>query len=157
MPTSRKPTHADAELALKLYDLRRESEMRKARNFFTVEFWPERAEDVMKHVQAFGAQENAWLRQVVGYWEMAASFVVQGVLHEQAFYDSCSEAYFLFAKVRPILKDLRVAMESPQFFGNLEKVVLGSKQGRERIEDLTRRIEKRRAMMADQRKKVASA
>ena len=48
-------------------------------------------------------------------------------------------------------------MESPQFFGNLEKVVLGSKHGRERIEDLTRRIEKRRAMMADQRKKVASA
>ncbi len=157
MAKDRKPTVADAELALKLYDLRRESEMRKARNFLVVDFWPEKVEDVTRHITAFGSQENAWLRQVVGYWEMAASFVVQGVLHERAFYDSCSEAYFLFAKFSPLLKDLRAAIEAPQFLANLEKVVLGSRHGRERIQDLTRRLEKRRATMADGRKKVASA
>lgn len=157
MAKTRKPTVADAELALKLYDLRREPEMRKARNFVVVEFWPEKVDDITRHITAFGSQENAWLRQVVGYWEMAASFVVQGVLHEQAFYDSCSEAYFFFAKIKPLLKELRVAIESPQFLSNLEKVALGSRQGRERIQDLARRLEKRRAMMAEGRKKVASA
>ncbi len=60
------PTTADAELIVKLYDLRREAELRKARNWWLV-FWPESADDILKIATALGTQENAWLRQAGGY------------------------------------------------------------------------------------------
>ena len=61
---AKKATAHDAQLILKLYDLRREAEMRKARNWFTVEFWPQSADDLIKVASAFPSQENAWIRQV---------------------------------------------------------------------------------------------
>jgi hypothetical protein len=73
---SKKATAADAQLIMQLYDLRREAEMRKARNWWVTAFWPESADDVMKIVGAMGTQENNWMRQVGGYWNMAASFVL---------------------------------------------------------------------------------
>lgn len=73
---AKKATPHDAQLVMKLYDLRREAEMRKARNFLVVEFWPLSADDVVKLVNSFGSQENAWLRQVTGYWDMATTFVL---------------------------------------------------------------------------------
>ena len=63
----KKPTPADAELLLKLYDLRREAEIRKARNWWLVDFWPDTADDVMKVAQAMGTQENNWFRQVADH------------------------------------------------------------------------------------------
>ena len=85
---AKKATAHDAKLILKLYDLRREAEMRKARNWFGAEFWPQSADEVMKVVNAFPSQENAWLRQVGGYWEMAASLVLQ----RRCSTKSCSSA-----------------------------------------------------------------
>ena len=67
-----KATAADADLLLKLYDLRRESELRKARNWMVVTFWPQSADEIMKISANFGSQENNWWRQVSGYWSMAA-------------------------------------------------------------------------------------
>ena len=64
---SKKAIASDAELILKLYDLRREPEMRKARNWMLMEFWPKNADDFVKVANAMGTQENAWLRQVGGY------------------------------------------------------------------------------------------
>ena len=75
---SKKPTAADAQLILQLYDLRREAEMRKARNWWLVNFWPESAEDFMKIGGAMGTQENNWLRQAAGYWSMASSLALAG-------------------------------------------------------------------------------
>ena len=75
---AKKATATDAQLILQLYDLRREAEMRKARNWWFVSFWPRNADDFMKIAFAPGSQENNWLRQVSGYWSMAASFVLQG-------------------------------------------------------------------------------
>jgi len=69
---AKKPTAADAQLILQLYDLRREAEMRKARSWWLGEFWPQSADDVVKVAWAMGTQENNWLRQVGGYWSMAA-------------------------------------------------------------------------------------
>ena len=82
---SKKPTAADAQLILQLYDLRREAEMRKARNWWVTGFWPQSADDFMKIAWAMGTQENNWLRQVGGYWSMAAAFVLQGALNEDLF------------------------------------------------------------------------
>lgn len=64
MAVGKKTSAEEAELILKLYDLRRESEMRKARNWWMTQFWPRNAEDFLKVARAPGTQENNWLRQV---------------------------------------------------------------------------------------------
>ncbi|MGH9575847.1 MAG: DUF4760 domain-containing protein, partial [Terriglobales bacterium] len=78
---ARKPTASDAQLGLQLYDLRREAEMRKARNFVNFEFQPKTADDVLKVAMAMGTPQNAHFRQVLSYWQIAASLVLNGTLH----------------------------------------------------------------------------
>ncbi len=150
---AKKPTTADAQLILQLYDLRREAEMRKARNWWVGEFFPENADDFLKVAWAAGTQENNWLRQVGGYWSMAASFVLQGVLNEELFIQPAvsGEMYFLLAKVHPFLKELREELEDPHFFGNIEKVVMHSKFGRERLKLTLKRVEMIRQKRAERR------
>jgi hypothetical protein len=140
---SKKATATDAQLIMQLYDLRREPEMRKARNWWVVEFWPQSADDFMKIVGAMGSQENNWLRQVSGYWSMAASFVLQGALSEELFIQPAvsGEMFLIFAKVHPHLKELREKIGDPQMFGNIERVVTGSKFARERLKLTLKRVE----------------
>jgi len=139
---AKKPTTADAQLLLQLYDLRREAEMRKARTWWMTEFWPKSAEDFMKVASATGSQDNNWLRQVGGYWGMAASFVLQGVLSEDLFLRPAfsGEMFFLFAKVHPFLKDLREKLGDPEAFGDIEKVIMRTKWGRERLKFIEKRV-----------------
>jgi len=139
---AKKPTTADAQLLLQLYDLRREAEMRKARNWWLTEFWPKSADDFMKVASATGSQDNNWLRQVGGYWGMAASFVLQGVLSEDLFLRPAfsGEMFFLFAKVHPFLKDLREKLGDPEAFGDIEKVIMHKKWGRERLKFIQKRV-----------------
>jgi hypothetical protein len=142
------PDHADAELILKLYDLRREAEMRKARAWFAG-WWPRSADDVVQMINApANPQENAWFRQVTGYWEMAASFVVRGVVSAELFYDSGGELWFTLAKVYPFLKDIREKAQVPYFLQRVEKVATGSEEARERLQMMLKRAEARRAAMA---------
>jgi hypothetical protein len=147
-----KATAADAELILKLYDLRREAEMRKARNWWLVTFWPETADEVVKIGMAMGTQENNWLRQVGGYWEMAASMVLHGALNEDLFMEPsfCGEMFFIFAKINPLLKELREKFQSPTMFGNVEKLINRSEKGRETLKTFEGRIATRRKMMKEQ-------
>jgi hypothetical protein len=147
----RKPSPADAQLILQLYDLRREAELRKARNWWLITFWPNTADDFIKVAFAMGSQENNWLRQVGGYWDMAASLVLHGTIHPELFLEGAvsGEMYFIYAKIRPILKELREKMQSPGLFSNVEKVILSSKTGRERLKTITARVESRRKAMSE--------
>ena len=144
-------TPADAEVIMKLYDLRREPEMRKARNWFLMNFWPSSAEDVMKVGNAMGSQENNWLRQVSGYWEMAASMVVHGAVNADLFLEPsfCGEMFFIFSKVKPFLKDLREKMGSPTMLSNVEKVANWNDAARGRLQQFETRVEARRKAMAE--------
>jgi len=153
-----KPTAADAELILKLYDLRREAEMRKARSWWLADFWPESADDLMKLAMNPKAQENHWMRQVVGYWEMAAMLVVHGTLNESMFLELSfsGEMFFAFAKVKPFLSDMREKMKNPEFLGNVEKVITRSKLGRDRLQWFENRVAARRKMMQEQAAKASS-
>jgi hypothetical protein len=139
---SKRPTAADAELILKLYDLRRETEIRKARNWWLTAFWPKNVDDFIRIFSELGTQENNWLRQVIGYWEMAASLVLHGAVNEALFLEGSfsGEMFFIFAKVHPFLKELREKMQNPQTFGNVEKVIMSSKQGRNRLKQLESRV-----------------
>ncbi len=151
----KKPTAADAELILKLYDLRREAEMRKARNWWAVEFWPQSADDILKLAMEFGSQQNAWMRQVGGYWEMAATLALSGAINEELFLQpGCSgEMFFCFAKVQPYLKELRAKMNNPNVFVNIEKVAMKTKAGRE----LVKKLQERQAAFLKRRAEAAKA
>jgi hypothetical protein len=78
----KKASAEDARIIMQLYDLRREAEMRKARAWYAG-WWPRSADDVLQVLNAFGTPENAWFRQVNGYWDMAASFVLRGAVNEE--------------------------------------------------------------------------
>jgi hypothetical protein len=140
----------DAQLILQLYDLRRETEMRKAREWWATEFWPNNADDFMKVAWALGTQENKWLRQVAGYWGIAASFVLQGALDEDLFLvpGFSGEMFVMFAKVYPFVGELREKLGDPEVFLDIEKVVMRTKWGRERLKFLLKRLESWREKMA---------
>lgn len=144
----KKPTATDAELILKLYDLRRESELRKARNWMVGSFWPETIEDYNKISSAMGSQENAWLRQVMGYWEMASSLVNHGALNPDLFLEPSfsAEMFLIYSKMKPFLKELRKA--SPTFLSNVEKLVTSTKKSREYQQRMEGNLANRRKAMA---------
>jgi hypothetical protein len=147
---AKKATPMDAQLILHLYDLRREAELRKARQWWLSEFWPQSVDDFIKISGATGTQENNWLRQVPSYWSMAATFVLDGVLNADMFLQPAvsGEMYLVFAKVHPFLKELREKMGDPNFFGNLEKVLKSTKSGRERLALTLQRVEAQREKKA---------
>ena len=112
--------HNDADIILRLYELRREPVMRQARAF-SMEFAPKRFEDV-KAVLAFDHPKNVFFRQIGSYWEMAASFVNRKILHADLYADNLGEGLFFFAKLEPFLKELREAY-SPTFLSQTERAV----------------------------------
>jgi len=143
----KKPTAEDAQIIMRLYDLRREPEMRKARAWYGG-FWPRTADDILQVINAMNSQENAWFRQVSGYWDMAASFVLRGALNEDLFFDSGGEMWFVLSKVHPFLKEVREAAKVPYYFQRVEKLATKSKQGRERLQMMLKRAEARRSAAA---------
>jgi hypothetical protein len=151
---AKKPTVNDAQLILELYDLRRETEMRKARHWWLTEFWPESADEFMTIVSNLGSQHNNWLRQVGGYWSMAALFALNGTINADLFLHPAvsGEMYFLLAKVHPFLKELREKLGDPLFFVSIEQVINSTKFGRERLKFTLKRVqtmqEKRKAAKA---------
>lgn len=125
------PDHHDAEILLKLYELRREPEMRKARDWCTQQFKPSSAEEVMVVLRASGTDQNRWLRQFTTYYEMVASLVHRGVLDRDLMEDSVTEYVNLYAKCKPFLKQLREETGLPGFMKQIERLVEESQRGRE--------------------------
>lgn len=115
------------------------------------EFWPDDADDFMKIAMNLGGQENNWLRQCAGYWSMAASFVEAGAINADLFLapSISGEMFFIFAKVYPFLKEVREKLGDPEALRNVERVINGTKYGRERLQLILQRVaaakEQRRA------------
>jgi len=139
----KKPSTGDARLILQLYDLRREPEMRKARHWWMLEFWPKTADDFIKVAYASGTQENNWLRQVGGYWGIAASFVLQGALNQELFLRPAfsGEMFLMYGKVQPFVKELREKLGDPEVFADIETVIMRTKWGRDRMKFIVKRLE----------------
>lgn len=136
-----------AELIMQLYDLRREETMRKARNWMFT-FNPTSAEDVGKTMM--DPEVGAYLRMVLSYWDMAATFVVRGAIDADMFNETSGEHIGVFAKIQPFLPDLRKEWDMPEAFANLEKVILDRPDGAERVQ-------KTQAWMKDIQAKMAAA
>jgi len=134
---------ADAELILKLYELRTETVMRQARAWITGEFWPQSADEFFEVQNDSGSQRNCWLRQVVTYWEMAASLVLHGALSSDLFVDCNSEPFFILAKLAQILPEIHEKM--PTYFSKTLQLVENSQPAAARFESAKRTVAKRMA------------
>jgi hypothetical protein len=139
-------TTDDATLILKLYELRTEATMRKARSWVIGEFIPETAEEFFAVTSAFGTQESAWFRQVLTYWDMAAAFVLHGALNADLFVDCNAEPFFLYAKFLPLLPEIR--KKTPGFLSKVGQVVEQSPTAQTKVEQMTRNIAARRSAVA---------
>lgn len=143
----------EAGLILKLYELRREETMRKARDWYFMEFNPESFADYMN---AMMGERGAYLRMVLSYWEMAAALVNHGAIAANLYNDTNGEHLGVFAKIEPFLGEIRSAI-NPQFAASLEKLIDDTPDGRERVQAVREGMKKIRAEVAARRAKTAQA
>lgn len=139
--------YESADLILKLYDLRREEVMRKARDWYMREFHPQTAEDV---VSVLRGNHSAYFRMVTSYWEMAASFVNNGAIDWKMFMEANpGEPVNVFVKLYPCLEELRSMFASEyddsQAFQNLEQVVMKLPHAKERLAERIEQFSEARA------------
>ncbi|GGH15949.1 DUF4760 domain-containing protein [Silvibacterium dinghuense] len=136
-------TTQDADLILKLYELRTEATMRQARAWLHGEFFPESSAEALAVLQAFGTEHNAWVRQVTSYWDMAAAFVTHGALNAELFLDCNNEPFFIFAKFEPYLAEIRAGR--PGFLVKVQQLVEEYPAARTRVDQLKRTLPQRKA------------
>ena len=135
----------DANLILKLYDLRREPVMREARNWF-FSFNPT---SVAEYMDAMMGEHSGHLRMVISYWDMAASLVNNGAIDEQMFNDANGEQLFIFAKIEPILEELRQQWNQPDILKHFETLVRRVPENKEKLAAIRERIKMIQGMMAE--------
>ncbi len=134
-------TPADAEIILKLYELRTEAVMREARAWMTGEFWPATAEEYFAVASNPADPHNAWLRQVLSYWEMAAAMVLHGAVSAELFVDCNGEGFFLLAKFAPILDAIRA--KNPAFLTKTGELINRFSAAAQRYEMALKSVEAR--------------
>lgn len=144
--------HDDADLILKLYDLRREATMREARNWFFT-FNPT---SVAEYMEAMMGPSSGYLRMVISYWDMAASLVNHGAIDEQMFNDANGEHLFVFAKIEPILAEMRQMWNAPDMLKHFETLVRRVPDNEKKLAEIRERIKMIQGMMAE-RAKAATA
>jgi hypothetical protein len=137
--------HDDADLILKLYDLRREATMREARNWFFT-FNPT---NVAEYMEAMMGPNSGYLRMVISYWDMAASLVNNGAIDEQMFNDANGEHLFVFAKIEPILNEMRQTWNSPEMLKHYETLVRRIPDNEKKLAEIRERIKMISSMMAE--------
>ncbi|MEP7346542.1 MAG: hypothetical protein ABI877_14825 [Gemmatimonadaceae bacterium] len=132
------PDHHDAELVMKLYDLRREAIMRESRSAVNGKFWPKNAEEATA-VTKSDSPLHAAFRQVSTYWEMAYGMAKHGVLHTEFMLESNGEGIYLFARVEPYLADFRKL--NPRAFKNAEWITTECEDGRHLLDVYRARVQ----------------
>ena len=142
----------DANLILRLYEIRREPVMREARNWF-FGFNPTTAADYM---EAMMGPQSGYLRMVISYWDMAASMVNNGAIDEQMFNDANGEHLFIFAKIEPVLEDLRQQWNQPDMLKHFETLVRRVPENKEKLAAIRERFKMIQAMMAERNQAQAA-
>ncbi len=141
----------EAGLILKLYDLRREATMRKARDWYFRDFHPESLNDVN---DAMFSENSGYLRMVLSYWEMAAALVNDGAISLDLFNDTNGEQIAVFSKIEPLLGELRSAY-GPHFLKNLEKLIDATPDGRKKVAEARERMKKIRTELQSKQARAA--
>lgn len=139
----------EAGLVLRLYELRREDTMRKARDWYVREFNPQSMADFNHAI--FG-EHSGHLRMVVSYWDMAAALVNNGAISLGLFNDcNGGEHIGVFSKCEPLLGEIRAAY-GPQFAANFEKLIDATPDGRKRVAAASEQMKAILAQFAKQAK-----
>lgn len=131
----------DVNLILRLYELRREETMRKARDWFMTDFNPERTQDLLGVMVS--SEHNAAYRMVTSYWDMAAAFVNHGTIDEQLFNDIHFEHIAVYAKIQPFLAEFRTLTNAPYYLTHLEKLVRRMPDVEDRLATMRRYMKRR--------------
>jgi hypothetical protein len=150
----KRPTPAQAQLLLQLYDLRREEKLRKAREWFLQNYHPQTL-DEGNRLTPPGSEESAYARMVTTYWDQACALLNYGLLHEELFFETTGEFFAVFEQIRPILPEVRERYAYPPYLEHLEKAA-------RRYEKWIRRraprmLEERRKRRRQQRASAASS
>ncbi len=111
--------HHDAELLLRLYDMRREEKLRRAREWFAREYRGQAAEEFTRKYPP-GTEENAFFRMVVTYWEMVSSIVNRGLINQEFFFENTGEFFAVWEKIKPAMPAIRESYKNPHLWKNLE-------------------------------------
>ena len=127
----RKPTHADAELLLRLYEIRREPELRKARRWFLTDFKPAGWDEIKQRYLSH-TDEDRYFRMTVSYWEMVATLVNRGVLHPELFFDHTGEDIPTWERCRAWIGGARADVR-PTYLHQFERLVEDHLAFRERL------------------------
>ena len=131
----------EGELILKLYELRRDETLRRAREWYVAEFTPQSAADIVQLMRS-GLRESAHYRMVTTYWDMAAALVNYGSIAPELFHAANTEYLAIFAKIEPFIEEVRATFGTPGYLASLERVARdapGSAEYFEKIRLLMRR------------------
>jgi hypothetical protein len=134
----------EATLILRLYELRREDTMRKARDWYFGQFHPDSVSD---YNDALFGPYSGFVRMVISYWDMAAALVNNGAISVEMFTETNNEHISVFSKLEPFLKELR-AQWGPNYAANLEKLIDATPDGRKRVAASRERMKGMRTRLA---------
>ena len=144
MESDAKATYDDANLILRLYELRREEKLREARAWYISEFHPQTINDLLAILKP-DHPRNAAFRMVVSYWDMAASFAARGPLDAALLLESSGELIGVWAKIEPFIAEFREMAQLPEFLRNLEEIIQLVDWAPRRLEWIKARIAAQRA------------
>lgn len=114
------PTHEQAQLQLKFYDLRREARLRQARDWFSKNYFADNFDEAMK-IAPMGTEAGTSYMMVVSYWDQACAYLNHGLLHEDLFFETSGEFFFVWERLKPTIKEGRKRFSNPLFLAHLEK------------------------------------
>jgi hypothetical protein len=135
----RKPTEADAELLLKLYEIRRDPELRRARAWLLSEFKPTTWADVKSRYLSH-VEEDRWYRMTTSYWEMVAAIVNRGLLDAELFFDHTGEDIVTWERIKGLIPDARADIR-PTYLIQFERMVSAHQAYRKRTNEAALRAE----------------
>ncbi len=115
-----KPTQEQAQLHLQIYEMRRESRLRQARDWFFNNYFADNLEDAMR-IAAPGTEAGAFAMMVFGYWDQACALLNYGLLHEDLFFETSGEFFGVWERVKPTIQQGRERWVNKQFLAHLEK------------------------------------
>jgi hypothetical protein len=124
-------TYEEVNLLLRLYDMRREPQLRKARAWFTDHFHPKTPDEMMQKYPQ-GSEENTYIRMVISYWEMVGSIVNRGLINDELFFESNGEIWVVWDRMRAVVPVWRAAFKNPLLFSNIEETCQRLEQWREK-------------------------
>jgi hypothetical protein len=150
-----KATEVDAELLLRLYEIRREPELRRARAWILSEFKPTTWADVkaryLSHVD-----DDRWFRMATSYWEMVGAMVNRGVLHAELFFDHTGEDIVTWERIKGLVPDARADIR-PTYLHNFERMVAAHQAYRKRTNEAALRAAKSATRAAKPRARTRGA